>query len=146
MPSPQASCYMPSHKLIQFCLSSVFTLYAICAVWLEKLTNELTKWLNPDLPSYYYTSAHSRFYEGVLPDFSVQAIKPRKPRCAPQHELLGASQRVTTAVRGAGSMQATFHNVPVDVPPSQCFCYHPGDIWTLLHVSGDIQTDTENSK
>ena len=32
--------------------TSVFTLGAIRAVWLENLTNELTEQLNPDLPSY----------------------------------------------------------------------------------------------
>ena len=78
---------------------------------------EFKKRLDPDLPFFYYTSAHSRFYEGAMPEFSVPAAKPRKLRRAPQRELLGASHRVTLAVRGSGSIRATFHNIPVDLPP-----------------------------
>ena len=81
------------------------------------MTNEFMKRLDPDLPFYYYTSAHSRFYEGVMPDFSIQASRPRGPRRAPQRELLGASQRVTLAVSGSTSIRTTFHNVPVSLPP-----------------------------
>lgn len=73
--------------------------------------------MDPDLPFYYHTSAHTRFYEGIMPDFSVPASQPRKPHRAPQRELLGASERVTLSVRGAGSIRATFHNVPIDLPP-----------------------------
>ena len=78
---------------------------------------EFMKRMNPDLPFYYYTSAHTRFYEGVMPDFSVPGSKPRKLRRAPQSELLGPGGRVTMAVRGTGSIRATFHNVPVYLPP-----------------------------
>ena len=59
---------------------------------------EFMKRMNPDLPFYYYTSAHTRFYEGVMPDFSVPGSKPRKLRRAPQRELLGPGGRVTMAV------------------------------------------------
>ncbi len=83
----------------------------------RKVTNEFKKRLDPGLPFYYYTSAHSRFYEGVMPSFNIQASKPKRLRRAPQRELLGASQRVTMAVRGAGSIRAAFPNVPVDLPP-----------------------------
>lgn len=83
----------------------------------RKVTLEFMKRLDPDLPFYYYTSAHNRFYEGDLPDFSLPAARPRRPRRPPQRELLGANQRVSLAVRGAGSIRATFHNVPVDLPP-----------------------------
>lgn len=76
------------------------------------------KRLDPDLPFYYYTSANSRFYEGeLLPDFSLPPAKPKKSKRLPQRELLGASHRVTMAVRGAPTIRATFHNVPVDLPP-----------------------------
>ena len=81
------------------------------------MTIEFMKRMNPDLPFYYYTSAHTRFYEGVMPDFSVPGSKPRKLRRAPQRELLGPGGRVIMAVRGTGSIRATFHNVPVDLPP-----------------------------
>ena len=78
---------------------------------------EFLKRLDPDLPFYYYTSAHSRFYEGNLPDFNVSTSHPRQPRRPPQRELLGANQRISFTVRGAGSIRATFHNVPVDLSP-----------------------------
>ena len=49
-----------------------------------------------------------------MPDFSVPATKPRN---TPQRELLGSSHRVAFAVRGASSIRAMFHNVPVYLPP-----------------------------
>ena len=78
---------------------------------------EFLKRLDPELPFYYYTSTQSRFYEGDLPDFSVPANRPRQPRRPPQRELLGANQRISFATRGAGSIRASFHNVPVNLPP-----------------------------
>ena len=78
---------------------------------------EFLKRVDPELPFFYFTSAHGRFYEGDLPGFIVPASRPRQPRRAPQRELLGATQRVTLAVRGAGSIRTTFHNIPVDLPP-----------------------------
>lgn len=85
--------------------------------------------MNPDLPFYYYTSSHTRYYEGVMTDFSVKASKPRNTRRAPQRELLAADGRVKMAIRGASSIRATFHNVPVDLPPppgaaNQVLCEH----------------------
>ena len=53
---------------------------------------ELLKRLDPELPFFHFTSAHGRFYEGDLPDFSVPASRPRQPSRAPQRELLGATQ------------------------------------------------------
>ena len=98
----------------------VYTLY-LCLTqvlygW-RKVTREFLKRLDPDLPFYYHTSAHTRFYEDIMPDFSVPASKPRKIQRAPQRELLGATERVSLSVRGSGSIRATFHNVPVDLPP-----------------------------
>lgn len=74
------------------------------------------KRLDPELPFYYYTSAHHRFYEGTQPNFSIAPRKKKRSRL-PQRELLGSSQRVTVAVRGSKSLRTTFHNVPVDLPP-----------------------------
>ena len=82
----------------------------------RKVTAEFMKRLDPDLPFYYYTSAHSRFYEGEMPDFSVPSSKTKQDR-PPRRELLGSAQRVTLAVRGSSSIRATFHNIPVDLPP-----------------------------
>ena len=78
---------------------------------------EFLKRLDPQLPYYYYTSAHGRFYEGNLQDFSHPASRPRQLRRPPQRELLGANQRISFAARGTGSIRTIFHNVPVDLPP-----------------------------
>ena len=78
---------------------------------------EFLKRLDANLPFYYYMSRGSRFQEGDSSDFSIPVSRPRQPRRPPQRELLGANQRVSFAVRGAGSIGARFHNVPVDLPP-----------------------------
>lgn len=74
------------------------------------------KRLDPELPFYYFTSSHSRFYEGEMPEFSEPAPKPCRPRRAPRRELLGSNARVTYAVRGKQSVRSTFHNIPVNLP------------------------------
>lgn len=83
----------------------------------RKVTFEFTKRLDPDLPFYYHTSTHSRFYERDMPDFSLPAHNPRKTRRPPRRELLGNVERVNFAVRGAPSIRTEFHNVPIDLPP-----------------------------
>ena len=72
------------------------------------------KRLDPDLPFFYYTTAHQRYYEGEMPSFSVTPTKPKVPRRPPRQELEGAmGPRVL-------SVHATFHNGPVDLPPLPC--------------------------
>ena len=78
---------------------------------------EFFKRLDPDLAFYYYTSRGSRFQEGSMPDFSIPALHLRQPRRPPRREILGANERVSFVVRGAGSIRTKFHNVPVDLPP-----------------------------
>lgn len=79
------------------------------------MTFEFLKRIDPDLPFYYYTSSH-RFYEEKLQDFNTRP-KKTQPRRAPRYELLGSDNRVTFAVRNSGSIRATFHNAPVQLPP-----------------------------
>ena len=85
----------------------------------RKACEELTKRLDPELPSYYHTSTHHRFYEGELPDFSQSKSKPRKERIA-RRELLTSNigGRVTMAQHGASSIRTQYHNVPVELPRS----------------------------
>ena len=76
------------------------------------------KRLDPDLPFYYYTTIHQRYYEGEMPSFSVTPTKPKVPTRPPRRELVGAmGPRVSLPVRGSLSVRATFHNAPVDLPP-----------------------------
>ncbi len=44
----------------------------------RKVCSEFTKQLDPDLPFYYHTSSHTRYYEGPLPDFSKPSEKKRR--------------------------------------------------------------------
>ena len=80
------------------------------------MTEEFKKRMNPELPFYYHTSKHSRFYEGLMPDFSVKPNKTSYKKL-PRYELLGSNNRISFSVRGDSSIRAKFHNVPVDLPP-----------------------------
>ena len=73
--------------------------------------------MDPDLPFYYHTSGHSRYYTDLMPDFFTKPSKQKKPTRIPRYELLGASNRITLAVRGESSVRTKFHNVPVELPP-----------------------------
>ncbi len=73
-----------------------------------------------DLPFYYHTATHSRFYEDDMPDFNQAPPKPKRPARIPVREMLGdnVERRITIAQRGAGSLRATFHNFPPQLPPA----------------------------
>lgn len=95
------------------------------------MCGEFAKRINNDLPFYYHTSTHHRFQLGDMPSFSIPSLKePRKKRVT-RRELLSdaVGGRVTMAQRGAGSVRATFHNVPVDLPPPPS---HSGHVHTSV--------------
>ena len=86
----------------------------------RKACLEFTKRLDPDLPFYYHSSSHTRFYEGQLPNFNEQATQQkRKFRRAPRREQLAAfaPRRATMPVRGSLAIRPTFHNLPLELPP-----------------------------
>ena len=86
----------------------------------RKACVELTKRLDPDLPFYYHTSSHTRFYEGPMPDFNEQrSTDKRKCRRFPRREQPAAfaPRRATMPVRGTLSVRAEFHNKPIELPP-----------------------------
>ena len=85
----------------------------------RKVCLEFMKRNDPDLPFYYHTSTHTRFYETEMPNFNQPAEKQRQLSRPPRRELLGSNvgRRITFAVRGAGSIRSTFHNMPVELPP-----------------------------
>ena len=93
----------------------------------RKVTHEFLKRLDPDLPFYYHTSTHSRFYEGSMPDFDTKPRKKPKQKRIPRYEILGANERVSVAVRGTKTVRTKFHNMPVDLPSP------PGMNDVLLH-------------
>lgn len=57
---------------------------------MRKIILEFSKRVDPDLPFYYYTSSHSRFYEDNLPDFDKAPQKQQKEKRLPRRELPGA--------------------------------------------------------
>lgn len=79
---------------------------------------EFLKRMDPELPFYYHTSSHQRFYEGEMPEFSKMPEKPKKAKRAPRRELIAFSgRRATLPVHGSVSLRAEFHNVPLNLPP-----------------------------
>ena len=80
---------------------------------MRKIISQFSKHVDPDLPFYYYTSSHSRFYEGNLPDFNKAPQKQQKEKRLPRRELPGAfvPRRATMQVRGSLAVRnfITFH-------------------------------------
>ena len=72
--------------------------------------------MDPDLPFYYSTSAHSRFYIGKLPDFDTKSTNPPRPKHLPRYELLGTNERVTFVVCQSASIYTKFHNLVINLP------------------------------
>ena len=86
----------------------------------RKACIEFMKRLDPELPFYYYTSSHTRFYEGPLPNFNTKTQKKkRKFARLPRREHLAAfaPRRATMPVRGSLSIRPQFHNLPLELPP-----------------------------
>ena len=54
----------------------------------RKVTHEFHKRMDHDLPSYYHTSTHTRFYEGVMPAFNTKPSKKPQEKRIPRYELL----------------------------------------------------------
>ena len=109
-------------SLLRDNLGKVFTLKHVQFEW-RKMCVEFMKRMDPELPFYYYTSAHDRFYEGPRPSFSQPSSEPskrnpreQKPRRIEQPGKL-VHGRATLAIPGARSIRMQFHNVPVDIPP-----------------------------
>ena len=83
----------------------------------RKVCLEYAKRLDPDLPFFYHTSTHQRFYEGDMPSFSLPPKKQKTRRVARRELATGnIGGRVTMAQRGAGSIRAQYHNIPVELP------------------------------
>lgn len=91
----------------------------------RKCCNEFCKRLNPELPFFYHTSSHDRFYEGMRPEFSEeQGSSTRNPRNQRVREYeqpaaMLRSRRATLPQPGARSTRMTFHNLPLEPPPPQ---------------------------
>lgn len=96
-----------------------FTLKQVQFAW-RKLCVEFQKRISPDLPFYYYTSSHDRFYEGTRPSFNEPAKEQknkRLPRGEQVHAASLSSGRATLPVKGTLMVRPKFHKHPVNIPP-----------------------------
>lgn len=81
---------------------------------------EFQKRIDPDLPYYYFTSSHGRYYEGEQPSFnqpSTHSGSHRTRRVPRRERAVFVSGRATLPVRGTQHIRAQFHNLPLDLPP-----------------------------
>ena len=85
---------------------------------MHKIISQFSEHIDPDLPFYYYTSAHSRYYEGSHPDFDKPPVKQPKEKRIPRREQPAAfgPRRATMPVRGTLAVRPKFHNVPLELP------------------------------
>ena len=95
-----------------------FTLKQAQFAW-RKVCVEFRKRISVDLPFYYFTSAHDRFYEGPRVSFNERPRETPKPKRLPRGEQLASfsSGRATLPVRGTLTVRPKFHKHPVSVPP-----------------------------
>lgn len=97
-----------------------FTVRQVRYNW-RKACCEFSKRLDPELPFYYYTSSHDRFYEGERPSFDVPGQSkrnPRKQRVRRREQLSHLVYgRATLAKPGARSTRMEHHNLPIELPP-----------------------------
>ena len=94
-----------------------FTLQQVKYAW-RKVCAEYDKRTDPELPFYYFTSHHDRFYEDERPGFNEPPEKQRRPR-HPRREMTSvfASGRASLPVAGSLHTRAQFHSLPVNLPP-----------------------------
>ena len=103
-----------------------FTLKQAQFAW-RKVCVEFQKRIRADLPYYYFTSAHDRFYEGPRPSFNDPPKKNKKqrlPRSEQVHTASFASGRASFPVRGTLTIRLKFHKHPVSVPPPSSIPSH----------------------
>ena len=95
----------------------------------RKICNEFAKRWDKELPFYYYTSRHERFFEGERPNFNIF----QKPKSNPRHQRVRlrehpgnlVSGRATLVQSGAKSIRRQFHNIPVELPPPPTSSINP---------------------
>ena len=101
-------------------IGSHFTSKSVMIEW-RKVCNEFSKQMNPNLPFFYYTTTHDRFYEGEREDFDTYVPPTSNPR---QQRVTAREQpgnlavgRATLVQSGARSIRRQYHNIPVELPP-----------------------------
>jgi len=85
---------------------------------IRKVFAEFVKLVDPDLPFYYHTSTHTRYYEGPLPEFDKPSKKKRTRRVPRREQPAAFGPRCATMpIRGSLSVRPKFHNLPLELPP-----------------------------
>jgi hypothetical protein len=97
-----------------------FTCKSVFKEW-RKVCIEYSKRIDVDLPFYYYTATHGRFYEGERETFdkyhkSKQNPTQQRVRTIEQQGKL-TTGRTTLIKTGEKSIRRQFHCIPVELPP-----------------------------
>ena len=104
-----------------------FTLKQVQMAW-RKICAEFEKRVNPNLPFYYFTSSHDRFYEGVRPSFDENPKKSKANRVPTiESSVLFKSGRASLPVNRSLNVRAQFHNPPASIPPPPTVPVHVGE-------------------
>ena len=104
-----------------------FTLKQAQFAW-RKVCVEFRKRINVDLPFYYFTASHDRFYEGPREPFNQPAKKKHTKRTPRGEQIVSiASGRATLPVRGTLTIRPQFHKHPISLPPPQSKPVHTAE-------------------
>ncbi len=84
---------------------------------------------NVDLPFYYFTASHDRFFEGPRDPFNQPPKNQKKKSRTPKSEQVVSvcSGRATLPVLGTLTVRPKFHKHPVSVPPPMNTPAHSAD-------------------
>ncbi len=96
-----------------------FTVKQAQFAW-RKVCIEFEKRIDDNLPFYYFTSAHDRFYEGKRVSFDKPSKKKRPPRLPRSEQCAAASLdsgRCDWPVKGTPLLRPKFHKHAANVPP-----------------------------
>ena len=108
-------------SVVRDLLGKNFTSKEVKFSW-RKICNEYEKRNDPDLPYFYYTSNHDRFYEGDRPDFDIPSTQsPRKMSRVSRAESMATSMfssgKASLPSHKTLHTRAIFHNPPEELPP-----------------------------
>ena len=100
-------------------IGNSFTLKKVQDEW-KNICIEFDKRERSDLPFFYFSAAHDRFYEGERPSFDMQPTRkreaPRPPQRETQYSSAFAVGHISLPSRGEKSKRLQFHSGPVALP------------------------------
>ena len=94
----------------------------------RKICIEYDKRLDPQLPFYYYTSDHDRYYEGERPSFNIPTIHVSQleilRRARREETSTFVSGQVSLMVKDSLLIRQQFHKLPTALPPPPALQQH----------------------